>query len=302
MFNNLIARAIVPITIAVTGFVVFGCILLYTFIKSDMTDEAMLHVDNLAETVSKSARYAMMQDDRESLRNIVSNVGTLSDVGQIRIYDQGGRIRFSGDPEETASAATSSDIDPWASRMMQPDYPERTKTHHDIGGDSGFISVSIPIENEPKCSTAACHFHAANEPVLGFLTLGITSKPLEKTLDLLRSRMIIFSVMVLFLSVGGVAALLRMNLFLPILRLTYCAEQAVQGTRAKDLPKSDHKLGGLDRDFRQLVQQRDDALQSQKTAANSHLDTENGPTIDSKLGNEDAGHKPATAAGSGQNT
>ena len=38
MFNNLIARAIVPITIAVTGFVVFGCILLYTFIKSDMTD------------------------------------------------------------------------------------------------------------------------------------------------------------------------------------------------------------------------------------------------------------------------
>jgi hypothetical protein len=301
MFNNLIARAIVPITIAVTGFVVFGCLLLYTFIKSDMTDEAILHVDNLAETVSKSARYAMMQDDRESLRNIVGNVGTLAQVGQIRIYDQGGRIRFSGEPQETSPGAIDSAIDPWASQMMQPDYPERTKTHHNIGGDSGLIAVSIPILNEAKCSTAACHFHSANEPVLGFLTLGISSEPLEKTLDLLRSRMIIFSVMVLFLSIGGVAALLRMNLFLPILRLTYCAKQAVEGVSAKDLPKADHKLGSLERDFRQLVQQRDDALQGWQTTGRSQTDTEDGTAFDPRIGNDDAGHRAPATTGSGQN-
>lgn len=302
MFNNLIARAIVPITIAVTGFVVFGCILLYTFIKSDMTEEAVLHVDNLAETVSQSTRYAMMQDDRESLRNIVGNVGTLTDVGQIRIYDQEGGIRFSGKSVETAPDADVSDIDPWAKRMMRSDYPERTKTHHDIGGDSGLIAVSIPILNEAKCSTAACHFHTADEPVLGFLTLGISSKPLEKTLDLLRWRMIIFSVMVLFLTIGGVAALLRMNLFLPILRLTYCAEQAVQGVSAKELPKADNKLGRLERDFRQLVQQRDDALQGWQTTGNSPTDTENGSAFDSRIGNDDAGHQAAATAGSGKNT
>ncbi len=301
MFNNLIARAIVPITIAVTGFVVFGCILLYTLIKSDMTDEAVLHVDNLAETVSKSTRYAMMQDDRQSLRNIVGNVGTLAEVGQIRIYDQGGRIRFSGDPAETEPTAASSAVDPWASRMMQPDYPERTKTHHDLGGDSGLIAVSIPILNEAKCSTAACHFHSAAEPVLGFLTLGISSESLEKTLDLLRSRMIIFSVMVLFLTIGGVAALLRMNLFLPIQRLTFCARQAVEGVSAKELPKTGNKLGSLERDFRQLVQQRDDALLGWQTTGSSQLATENGSAFDSRLGNDDAGHRTVAATGSGQN-
>jgi len=300
MFNNLIARAIVPITIAVTGFVVFGCILLYTVIKSDMTEEAIVHVDNLAETVSKSARYAMMQDDRESLRNIVGNVGTLEQVGQIRIYDQGGRIRFSGDPSETKPGSEPT-IDRWASEMMQPDYPERIKTHHNIGGDSGLIAVSIPILNEAKCSTAACHFHSANEPVLGYLTLGIASEPLEKTLDLLRSRMIVFCVMVLFLSVGGVAALLRMNLFLPILRLTYCAKQAVEGVSAKDLPKADNKLGSLERDFRQLVQQRDDALRGWQTTGHSQTDTENGTAFESRIGNDDAGHRAVTEAGSGQN-
>lgn len=301
MFNNLIARAIVPITIAVTGFVVFGCLLLYGFIKSDMTDEAVLHVDNLAETVSKSTRYAMMQDDRESLRNIVGNVGTLAEVGQIRIYDQDGQIRFSGNAAETSADAGVSKIDPWASRMMQPAYPERTQTHHDLGGDSGLIAVSIPILNEAKCSTAACHFHSDNEPVLGFLTLGISSGPLEKTLDLLRTRMIIFSVMVLFLSIGGVAALLRMNLFLPILRLTYCAEQAIQGVSAKELPKADNKLGSLERNFRQLVQQRDSALQGWQATDSSHSEAENGSRFDSKNGNDDAGHHAAATAGSGQN-
>ncbi len=301
MFNNLIARAIVPITIAVTGFVVFGCLLLYTFIKSDMTDEAVLHVDNLAETVSKSARYAMMQDDRESLRNIVGNVGTLAEVGQIRIYDQGGTVRFSGQPDETEPGSAEAVVDPWASQMMQPDYPERTKTHHNIGGDSGLIAVSIPILNEAKCSTAACHFHSADEPVLGFLTLGISSEPLEKTLDLLRSRMIIFCVMVLFLSIGGVAALLRMNLFLPILRLTYWVKQAVEGANAKDLPKVDHKLGSLERDFRQLVQQRDNALQGWQTTGSSQSDTGNGSALDSRIGTDDAGHRTATATGPGQN-
>ncbi|WP_303721567.1 hypothetical protein [Malonomonas rubra] len=302
MFNNLIARAIVPITIAVTGFVVFGCLLLYTFIKSDMTDEAILHVDNLAETVSKSARYAMMQDDRESLRNIVGNVGTLAQVGQIRIYDQEGGIRFSGDPQETAPGAGQQADDPWASKMMQPDYPERTKTNHNIGGDSGLISVSIPILNESKCSTADCHFHSANEPVLGFLTLGISSEPLEKTLDLLRSRMIVFCLMVLFLSIGGVAALLRMNLFLPIFRLTYCAKQAVAGATVKELPKADNKLGRLEKDFRQLVQQRDDALQGWQTTGSSPFDTENGTAFDSRIGTDDAGHRTAAAAGPSQNS
>jgi hypothetical protein len=76
--------------------------------------------------------------------------------------------------------------------------------------------------------------------------------------------MIIFSVMVLFLTVGGVTALLRMNLFLPIIRLTHNAELAAQGTAESDLPKSDHKLGKLNKDFRLLVKQRDQALEELK--------------------------------------
>ena len=124
MFNNLIAKAIVPITIAVTGFVVFGCILLYTFIKSDMIGEAVLHVDSLAETLVKSTRYAMLTDDRESLANIVGNVGTLAEVGQVQIYAADGVVHFSGTDRLVKDKTPPTELDAWTKQIMQPSYAQ----------------------------------------------------------------------------------------------------------------------------------------------------------------------------------
>lgn len=304
MFDNLIARAIVPITVAVTGFVVLGCIMLYTVIKEDMTAEAVQHVDSLAETVVKSTRYAMLKTDRESLRNIVENVGTLTEVGQIRIYDQNGRVRFSANPNETARASEAVTLDAWANRLMRPGFAERTEVHHNLNGPDGLLAISVPILNEKNCSTGSCHFHAGDEPVLGFLSLGISRESLEKTLALLKSRMLIFSLMVLFLTIGGVAALLRVNLFLPLQRLTFWAREAVQGTSADQLPRPGKRAWPLERDLYSLVQQRDQALQDQKTASLLLRDVDEGAARDSRFGfrEDHAEAHTALSAGPGQNS
>ena len=261
MFDNLIARAIVPVTIAVTGFVIFGCLLLYSFIKADMTAEAIRTLDGCASTVVKSTRSAMLEDDQQSIQDIVENIGTREDVQLIKIYDQKGNIRYSGQdaPEDIQEVANAH-----ITEFLQAPSSYKQKPQHDVDHSNGFLATSLPIFNEPQCSTAACHFHSDSEPVLGFVSIGISGRYLEKTLSVLRTRMIIFSVMVLFLTVGGVTALLRMNLFLPIIRLTYNAELAAQGTVEADLPKSDHKLGKLNKDFRLLVKQRDQALDDLK--------------------------------------
>ena len=302
MFDNLIVRAIVPITIAVTGFVVFGCILLHTFIKGDMTADGIRQVDGLAETVVKSTRYAMLKDDRESLRNIVENIGTLNDVGHIRIFDQNGEIHFSGHPVEIMNGVDAAELDPWMASTMASGAENRGKPQHNINDPDGLIAVSIPILNEAKCSTAACHFHAESDPVLGFLNVGISRAPLEKTLALLKSRMIIFSMMVLFLSIGGVAALLRLNLFLPITRLTRSMQQAAAGAKAEDLPEVDRKLGNLAKDFLILVQQRDHAWQDQKTARFAAKSAEDDITRDPGNQDPDAEYRAAADAGAGKNS
>ncbi len=279
MFDNLIARAIVPVTIAVTGFVVFGCLLLYSFIKADMTAEAVRHVDDLVVTVYKSTHYAMMEDDRDSLRNILANVDTLDGVERIRIYDQDGAPKYADLEQPSGDSTFAPRVDDWSRSLMGASQPERGKTHFNVDHDNGFIAVNMPILNEPQCSTAACHFHADRQPILGFLSVGISSAHLEDTLSLLRSRMFAFSVMVLFLTVGGVAALLRVNLFQPILRLAYNLEQAVAGASESELPPADSKLGQINKDFRTLVKQRDhawQAVQAPKPPAGRHSDSSEG--------------------------
>jgi hypothetical protein len=171
-----------------------------------------------------------------------------------------------------------------------------------VDNRDGLIAVSIPILNDASCSTASCHFHAKSDPVLGFLNIGISRNSLEKTLALLRTRMIIFSLMVLFLTIGGVAALLRLNLFLPIQRLAWCAEQAVGGMSAQELPKPDRKLGQLDKDFRILVQQRDQSRQGQEAATFSMRKTSYGSDISFEIKNQDARHQPSAASGRGKDS
>lgn len=296
MFDNLIARAIVPVTIAVTGFVIFGCLFLYSFIKADMTAEAVRHVDGLAETVVRATHYSMMKDDRDSLRNILANVNHLGEVERIRIYDQASRPKFSDLEGVTPPGSFAVLVDDWSMDIARGNHPNGNKTLHQVDHDHGFIAVNMPILNEPKCSTAACHFHGEDEPVLGFLSLGFSSAHLEKTLALLRTRMIAFSVMVLFLTVGGVAALLRMNLFLPILKLTHDMEQAVKGVAESDLSKPDRKLGRLSRDFRVLVKQRDEAL-LQKDAVSAVRGNDDGVEQASKR-RASARHQSSTETGS----
>ena len=300
MFDNLIARAIVPVTIAVTGFVVFGCLLLYSFIKSDMTEEAVRHVDDLVVTVYKSTHYAMMEDDRDSLRNILANVDTLEAVERVRIYDQSGDPKYADLEQPVSDTSFAPLVDDWSRSLMGSNQPERDKVRFNVNHDDGFIAVTMPILNEPKCSTAACHFHTENEPILGFLSIGISSENLEDTLSLLRSRMVAFSVMVLFLTVGGVAALLRVNLFQPILRLAYNLGQAVSGVTEAELPPADHKLGQINKDFRALVKQRDQAWQDLQTL-NAPDGEVNERTDEAAAGRRDfSGHKSAPQTGSEQ--
>ena len=296
MFDNLIARAIVPVTIAVTGFVVFGCLLLYSFIKSDMTEEAVRHVDDLVVTVYKSTHYAMMEDDRDSLRNIVANVDTLEGVERIRIYDQNGTPKYADLEQLSDQPSFAPRVDDWSRSLMGGNQAERGKTRFNVDHDNGFIAVNMPILNEPKCSTAACHFHADNEPILGFLSVGISSAHLEDTLSLLRSRMVAFSVMVLFLTVGGVAALLRVNLFQPVLRLAHNLGQAVAGVAEVELPPTDQKLGQINQDFRTLVKQRDQAWHDLQALNSSDREADE-RSDEAAAGRRDlSGHKPAAQA------
>lgn len=281
MFKSICARAIVPVAVTVTGFVVICCLLLYTAIKADMTNDAVQHSSHLADTIVKSTRYAMLKDDRETVSNIVSNIGEQSGVDHVRIFNKKGLVMFSQDPGEVHNYVNKNSPGCFgchADTVPKATLGDMQKARTFINEQQvEVLAITAPIYNEPACFTATCHVHPAEQMVLGTLDIGLDRTPLGRTLSLLRSRMILFSLMVLILTVGGVSALLGRNVFQPIKTLTDFTDRAADGNLTGNFPEFEGELGRLAENFRKLILRHHEAVANQKRQSNGLPEEAGGP-------------------------
>lgn len=230
MFNSLAGRALVPVGLAVTGFVVVCFIMLYTGIKEVITLDSVGYASNLADTVLKSTHYAMLKSDRDTLAAIIRNVGEQDGVDHVRIFNKAGVINVSSKKEEVGKAIDKKAEGCIACHMgaipaTSLGRMDQTRTFKNNAGDE-VMAITTPIYNEPQCSNAACHFHPPTQKVLGTLDIGLSQHMKLATLASIRNQMFVFSVMILILTVGGVTALLRRSVFLPMKKLGDLAEKA----------------------------------------------------------------------------
>lgn len=250
MFKSLAAKAIVPVALSVTCFVLVGSILLYAGMKRDRIDESVLHANDVASVVLKSARYAMLRDDRETLRNIVSNVGEEDIVDHVRIFNKQGVVVFSGAAHEVGQEvdklaegcyvchATAEPV-----KTLGPMEQARRFVKDD---GKPVLAITAAVYNEPECFNGACHYHPPDQVVLGTLDIGLSQEALQTTLVRMRRRLALFGAMVLILSVGGVAALLKYNVVAPLQRLV----DYVEAPRAAQvLPPAEEELAAVARAF-----------------------------------------------------
>lgn len=254
MFKSLCARAIVPVVIAVTGFVVLCCILLYSNIKTDLTALEAEKSASLAGTVLKSARYAMLREDRETLSNIMHNIGEQPGVEHTRIFNKEGQVMFSGQDEELLHTVNSqaegcAGCHSGSVPLAQPELSRMTRR---FVNDRGLevLAVTVPIYNEPECSNMSCHAPPDQQKVLGMLDIGLDQAPLHKALNTLKARMTLFSLMVLVLTVGGVAALLNRQVFVPIRRLCDFTDRVVDGSLEEEFHAGCFEVESVARKFR----------------------------------------------------
>jgi HAMP domain-containing protein len=265
MFKTLSAKAIVPVAVAVTGFVIVCCILLYSVMKTDMTNDTIKHETNLADTVIKSTRYAMLKSDREMLSNIVENIGDQQGVEHVRIFNKKGLIMFSEEAREINNfvdkkAAGCIGCHAGAVPTATLGSMERVRRFTNERG-LAVLAITAPIYNEPACYSAPCHFHSAGQKILGTLDIGLSAAPLLKTLAVMRGRMIIFSIMVLILTIGGVAAMLRRQIFVPLREITEFTSNINRGNLDHELTGISGELNDLAEDVRAVALQLRTAVQ-----------------------------------------
>ena len=247
MFATLAGKALVPVGLAVTGFMVVCCLILYSVIREDLHRSEIVHTTNLADTILKSARYAMHTSDREVLATIIRNVGEQKGVDHVRIFNKKGVVTFSAKPGEinrqvdknTEGCVVCHKGGVPVSNLGSMQQARMLKNQDGVG----VLAITAPIYNEADCSSAACHVHPPGQKVLGTLDIGVSRAEHDKSLAMLRVQMVVFTLMSMILTVGGVAALLMGNVFLPIQRLRRYVEFSMsQRTIPEPPPHLPHDL------------------------------------------------------------
>jgi len=257
MFKTLAGRALVPVGIAVTGFVVVCYLFLYSAIKSEINRNAVQHATNLTDTLLKSTRYAMLKSDRETLNTIIQNVGEQTGVEHVRIFNKKGIVNFSTrrvevnrQVDKNTEGCITCHRGPVPITTLGTMQQARTFRN---AANKEVMAITAPIYNEPECSSAACHVHPSTQKVLGILDIGLAQDPLLATLATIRTQMIIFSLMTLLLTVGGVTALLRRSIFLPMQQLSSFLEQSERdGKQLSPPPRLPHELDSIAKCFYNL--------------------------------------------------
>lgn len=230
MFRTLAGRALVPVGLAVTGFVVVCFLLLYTAIKNVITNDAVGHATNMADIILKSAHDAMLKSERQSLTNIINNIGRQKGVEHIRIFNKKGIVTFSSRADELNRQVDKNEqgcinCHAGSTPILTLGKMEQARRFKNRAGTE-VLAITAPIYNEPECFNATCHVHSSSQKILGTLDIGLSQDLMFATLSSIRTEMIIFTLMILVLTVGGVTALLRRSVFLPVQKLNEMAVQA----------------------------------------------------------------------------
>ncbi|MCJ7499780.1 HAMP domain-containing protein [bacterium] len=263
MFRQFATREIVNVAMVVTGFTIVCCILLYTFVKADMTEDSVLYESALADTILKSMKHDMLLSDRESLQHIISDIGKQDRVRYVRIFNHSGVISFSSNREETGNTVDhESEACKKCHRGPKPivslDPMEQASVYVREDGER-IMSLMTPIYNEAACSTGECHYHPPEKLLLGGMDFGLSQEQLGHSLSRLRLRMIIFCVMILILTVAGVTALLWRGVMQPLGELVDFASRCYEGKHEDDPPMGASEINHIGEILRKMADDRSES-------------------------------------------
>ena len=232
-----LAIALSAAMLSFTGLVAW---FLYHEIVSKVSD----HVTQLSEVISKSTRFAMLQNQPAYVDRIIHDVANQEKIDRIRILSKDGRITHSTyAPEIGQTVDRKAEACSHCHQSQQPleqvPKSERTWTFKGPDGQSLLGSMEV-IRNEPSCYNAACHQHSKETSVLGVLDI---IYPLDDVNRRLRdSTLWIAGVSLTFIMIASVSVgfFVHRLVYLPLRDLESGARRLSTGNLDQPIPVRSH--------------------------------------------------------------
>ncbi len=227
----------------------------------------------LSEAIKGSAHYDMLENRRESLHAQIRAIGTLDQEGirKVRLFNKEGRIMFSSDDKEIGTTLDIKGEACYACHapgkpLEKLDIQARSRIFTGADG-TRVLGIIAPINNEPSCSTAACHAHSKKQSVLGVLDVNVSMAEADAEIRSSRYAMGGMALAAILVS-GGILSLLNRRLVLrPVKALVAGTRQVAGGDLGTTIPvTSRSELGELAAAFNHMIAQLSE-VQRQLTQA-----------------------------------
>ena len=216
------------------------------------------HLSNLSEVITKSTRYAMLQDEPEYVKRIIRDVGRQENIAKVRVWNKDGKIIYSSyAPEIGKMVDRNADgcmvCYPNISQGNQIPAAATARIFFDPEGRRMVGSMEV-LHNEPSCYNDACHEHKKSDPVLGVLDIVYSVDETDKAM--LHHSMVIagfslgFIVVVSLLVSGFVSRLV----YRPLRDLEDGAKRLSSGNLEKPIPvRSKDEFGQVAESFNSMT-------------------------------------------------
>jgi two-component system, NtrC family, sensor kinase len=197
--------------------------------------------DRLASIMLRSTRYAMLEDDRKALANIIQELGSEPAIQRIRVLNENGRVTLSTDSHEigvTVERPTGED----SARILRDPRGQRV------------LAVTRAVPNSPACSDAACHVHPAGQRTLGAIDADLPLAQVDAQIAEHHATLRWFLFATIVIGCFAAVAFMWVFVYRPVKELIRGTHRVADGELDYRLPvRSDDELGDLARSFNKMT-------------------------------------------------
>ena len=215
-------------------------------------------VTQLSEVITKSTRYAMLQNQPDYVERIIHDVGNQESIDKVRILSKDGKITPSTNPSEIGQtldrkAEACSHCHQSEQPLEQVPRNERTWTFTTPEGRRMLGSMEV-IRNERSCYTAACHQHSKVTSVLGVLDIVYSLDDIERAMQINAITIGIFSLGFIIVASLAVSFFVHRLVQVPLNDLENGARKLASGDLEQTIPvRSADEFGQLAASFNTMT-------------------------------------------------
>jgi two-component system, NtrC family, sensor kinase len=214
---------------------------------------ALLSAEQQSEVLRRSASHYMLNNDRNGLYEMMTNMADQPGFVRVRIMNSEGVITYSTLPSEVgASVNKATEACYGCHEQSKPlallKRSGRFRIYRSDG--SRVLGVITPIENQPACSNAACHAHPASVQILGVLDTNLSLAKVDVSLAQERHTMLAYTGGALLLVVALSGLFIWIVVRNPLRVLEAGTERVAKGELGVQIPvQSNDEIGDLAQSF-----------------------------------------------------